>query len=478
MPKKQLYFFILLLVININPLSAQEAAKYDYAKEEQKAEQSTNELQEKAIDLQKKADTLLSKTNQILSHPADTINKLPNHLETKVRARIDSLQKKLDELKTKAVDNEVTEKGQHITNRIDSLQNTLNSKLKLDKLKLYTHKVPDGEVINKVNTADLKVVDKLSIPGLSKIGVSKTGANNLSIPDTGLQSLTARVNEQLGNSKSWLDQDLHGVQQYTNQVSQHTGIAKDPSKIDQAIDSKAAQMSEFSELNEQTKALDEMYKLSESMLKDLQRYQNEQAMKETAKSDAKDMAIEQAKDHFANHQDKLSEAQSMMTMLKKKYSYVPDSRDLSTAVKATSLKNEPLKKRLVFGLGFQLHQTDPVSLDLAPHVMYKFSKLFAAGLSGTYRASLGIENNRSAAVTTSEDVYGAGAMAQHMVWKGFFGHLEFQYLSTPAKDPATGTDLPTRTWHEGLPVGIGKQVTLSKALRGQIIFTYDFLHTS
>ncbi|MCG8306708.1 MAG: hypothetical protein MI975_04895, partial [Cytophagales bacterium] len=47
-----------------------------------------------------------------------------------------------------------------------------------------------------------------------------------------------------------------------------------------------------------------------------------------------------------------------------------------------------------------------------------------------------------------------------------------------AKDPATGTDLPTRTWHEGLPVGIGKQVTLSKALRGQIIFTYDFLHTS
>ena len=136
----------------------------------------------------------------------------------------------------------------------------------------------------------------------------------------------------------------------------------------------------------------------------------------------------------------------------------------------------PLKKRLVFGLGFQLHQTDPISIDLAPNLMYKFNKLFAAGISGTYRASLGIENNRSIAVNTSTDVYGFSAIAQHMVWKGFFGHVEFQYLSSPLKDPSTGTDLSTRAWNEGALLGIGKQMTLSKALRGQIIFTYDFLH--
>ncbi len=34
------------------------------------------------------------------------------------------------------------------------------------------------------------------------------------------------------------------------------------------------------------------------------------------------------------------------------------------------------------------------------------------------------------------------------------------------------------SWNEGLLLGIGKQMNFSKALKGQIIFTYDFLHTS
>ena len=76
------------------------------------------------------------------------------------------------------------------------------------------------------------------------------------------------------------------------------------------------------------------------------------------------------------------------------------------------------------------------------------------------------------------DVYGASAIVQHKVWKGFFGHGEFQYLSTPMVDPSTGTDLPTRSFHEGLLLGIGKQLSFSKALKGQVIFTYDFLYTS
>jgi hypothetical protein len=163
-----------------------------------------------------------------------------------------------------------------------------------------------------------------------------------------------------------------------------------------------------------------------------------------------------------------------MTQLKKKYSYVPDSRDLSTAVKATSLKDEPLKKRIRFGLGFQIQQTNPVSVDLAPNVMYRFNTNFSAGISGTYRAALGQEDKNTAAIGTTTDVYGGSVLAQHMVWKGFFGHAEFQSLSSPVEDAST--DNPTRKWTNGALLGIGKQMALAKGLRGQIIFTYDFLH--
>ena len=120
------------------------------------------------------------------------------------------------------------------------------------------------------------------------------------------------------------------------------------------------------------------------------------------------------------------------------------------------------------------------------------NKLFSAGISGTYRASLQIENNGAVAKNTVQDVYGVSSFAQYRLsfikpgnkWLGgFFAHAEFEYMSTRPQGLKTKTrtaaapvEEPARTWHPGLPVGIGKQMRLSKALSGVIIFTYDLLH--
>jgi len=135
-------------------------------------------------------------------------------------------------------------------------------------------------------------------------------------------------------------------------------------------------------------------------------------------------------------------------------------------VKNTSLKNEPLKRRFRYGLGFQVHRTDPISIDLSPNLLYRFNKLFSAGLSGTYRANLQIENKGAVARNTVQDVYGAGAFAQYRLsfikpgskWLGgFFAHAEFEYMSTRPQDLKTRTrtaapaEAPARTWHPCLP---------------------------
>ena len=425
---------------------------------------------EKGSELQNKVftriDSLSNKSANLLQSPTDSLNNLSEAIEGKVQGnppllnsfggRVDSLQQRLNEIQSKGNQqlSNVTEKADKITRRIDSLQNLLTNKLQLDKLSKYGGEVDLSKKLNlpELNSNSLPGLEKLSLPEMQDLKLGKFG----DLKNTG-----------------WIKTDLPDYQ-VPDEVQEYTELLKDPSNIDQTIDSKAAQMSEFQTLNNETKELAALKELPESMLADLKRYQDTQAMK----AEAKEVAIKKATDYFAEHQDKLSQAQGMMSKLKKKYSYVPDSRDLSTAVKATSLKDEPLKKRLVFGLGFQIQRTNPISLDLSPNLLYRFNKLFSAGISGTYRASLGIENNSTVAMNTATDVYGASAIVQHKIWKGFFGHSEFQYLSTPIIDPNNTTDLPARSWHEGLLLGIGKQMNFSKALKGQIIFTYDFLHTA
>ncbi len=473
MYSKVKYVLVFILVVGFCQVHAQQAettepAQSGVATDIQYVKEKGEQLQNNVFT---RIDSLSNKSANLLQTTTDSLNNLSSVIEGKVQSKIDSLQQRLNEIQTKGNQqlSNVTEKTERITRRIDSLQNVLSNKFQLDKLSKYGASVPDTDFSEKLQIPEL---EKLSLPGMQDLKIDKLGIDQVSLPNNGLKSM---VDEQLGNLKNtdWIKSELPDYQ-VPDEVGEYTELIKDPSNIDQAIDSKAAQMSEFQTLNNETKELATMKELPESMLADLKRYQDAQAMK----AEAKEVAIKKATDYFANHQDKLSQAQGMMSKLKKKYSYVPDSRDLSTAVKATSLKDEPLKKRLVFGLGFQIQRTNPISVDLSPNLMYRFNKLFSAGISGTYRASLGIENNATVAVNTTTDVYGVSAIVQHKIWKGFFAHSEFQYLSTPITNPNPATDLPARSWDEGLLLGIGKQMSFSKALKGQIIFTYDFLHTA
>ncbi len=471
MYSKVKYLLVFIMVVGFCQGYAQHAettepAQSGVAKDIQYVQEKGEELQGKVFT---RIDSLSNKSANLLQTTTDSLNNLSEAIEGIVQSKIDSLHQKLNEIQSKGNQqlSNVTEKADKITRRIDSLQNVLSNKLQLDKLSKYTDAIPGADGIDKLQIPEL---NSKSIPGLEK----------LSLPEMGDLKIG-----KIGDLKNtdWIKSELPSYQ-IPSEVKEYTELLKDPSNIDQAIDSKAARMSEFQTLNNETKELAAMKGLPESMLADLKRYQDAQVLK----AEAKEVTIKKATDYFAAHQDKLSQAQGMMSKLKKKYSYVPDSRDLSTAVKATSLKDEPLKNRLVFGLGFQIQRTNPISVDFSPNLLYKFNKLFSAGISGTYRASLGIENNSSVAVNTTTDVYGASAIVQHKlsfagasvskVLKGFFGHGEFQYLSTPIVNPNPTTDLPARSWNEGLLLGIGKQMNFSKALKGQIIFTYDFLHTA
>jgi hypothetical protein len=116
---------------------------------------------------------------------------------------------------------------------------------------------------------------------MPSINVEGLETSNLS--NTGINSLTSQVDERLGKvtdiDKDQITNNLAEYKQVSGEVGEYTEMIKDPSKMDQAIDTQASQLSEYQAFDEETQELAAMEELPESMLADLKRYQDEQARK-------------------------------------------------------------------------------------------------------------------------------------------------------------------------------------------------------
>jgi hypothetical protein len=213
------------------------------------------------------------------------------------------LQQKLNEIKDKGNQqlSNVTERTEKLTRRIDSLQNLLADKLRLDKLSKYTDAVPGTDLTDKLQIPE---IDSKSIPGLEKF----------TLP--GMKGVRKIETEILNRVQ---DDGLLGIDlpkyQLPGEVNEYGQMLKDPSQIDQIADTRASQIAELKELGAQTKELEALKGLPEDMLADLKRYQNEQELKE----ELKNRAVQKATDYLAGHMDKITKAQGAMSALKKKY---------------------------------------------------------------------------------------------------------------------------------------------------------------
>ena len=104
----------------------------------------------------------------------------------------------------------------------------------------------------------------------------------------------------------------------------------------------------------------------------------------------------------------------------KKYSMVPNSNDLSTAIKRTSLKGRTFKERLVLATNFQILNYRPVMIDFSPSVGYKFNSRFAVGVGGMYRQTFKASLSR-----LSPQVIGYKVFSNYDVVNNFFAYVEF-----------------------------------------------------
>jgi len=179
--------------------------------------------------------------------------------------------------------------------------------------------------------------------------------------------------------------------------------------------------------------------------------------------------VKNAQKAFVKDGSQLDEAQKKLAKLKRKYSYVPNSNDLSTAVKKSSLHNKKFYERFVYGGNLQIASTDPFVVDLRPTLGFLINKYFAIGVGGSFRQTFGSDSS-----SLAKDARAFNLNVAHDVWNGFFATSQFE---RQFKKVNILSD-PGYTWNanNAFYLGIGKRVRVSRKIYTTFVMLYDVLH--
>lgn len=177
----------------------------------------------------------------------------------------------------------------------------------------------------------------------------------------------------------------------------------------------------------------------------------------------------QALDHFNDKHKILKTATNEVAELKKKFSEVIDSNDLSSAKKINSLKGNPIRKRMVYGGTFQLHVNGETKIDLNPELGYKLSKRLEMGFGGTYR--LRVRTGDLPQAIDKPMVMGFRGYIEHKLIKHFYVHGEYESLKSSRHK--NGEDREG-VWHNSLLAGIERRFVMSGKFQGQAQVLYNF----
>ncbi len=164
----------------------------------------------------------------------------------------------------------------------------------------------------------------------------------------------------------------------------------------------------------------------------------------------------------------IDEAQEEIKGLKKKYSSVNTTTDLSSAVKRNSLADKPFHRRLQFGGTVDIASTDPLILDIDLQLGYRLNKHATLGAGGIYRKQFTNSNYKDLV----GDAYGYSGFLSYEIVKSFFGYAEYRSITDRKVIEQSGK----ANWETAYYLGIGKAVSLGKRLEMTLIFLYDLNH--
>ena len=321
--------------------------------------------------------------------------------------------------------------------------------------------------IGRVKAVDHRLMDK-GLP-MSTNKISQKATDGLNSPV-----------EKAGGKVADIKNEITPYQEYYNQYKDHLNhpdsmqamvkkVARE--ELEQAAEKmveKGKGMAGVGQFQQEKALAEEIRNMPDQRRQKLEQYGDQAFVKEEGKQKGKEKAME----FLAQHQDKMAGIQKKMGKLKRVYSKVENSNDLSTAVKRSSLKGKPFKERLFIGADLQAINLDPVSLDFSPSVGYMFNRKFIMGIGATYRHTFGEYGPNQ--TTIPENQYALNAFIQHDVIKGFFAFATYEQSNRELL--GQNSDGTSPAWVPGFMAGVGKTVNIHPKVNTRMMLLYNFLH--
>lgn len=185
------------------------------------------------------------------------------------------------------------------------------------------------------------------------------------------------------------------------------------------------------------------------------------------KQQVREKASQEALDYLQKNSHLLKNAQDRMQVLMKKYSVVPNSNDLSTAIKQTSLKGRTFKERLVLGGNFNVVSMTPFSVDASPMIGYRWNTKFYTGIGLNYRLTFNDSLKYKSYISpsnTSIRVFG-----NYDLIKNFFAYAETEFAGLKAKSAENSKN----EWRVNYFVGLGKKFLIHPKIFMTITCLYN-----
>jgi hypothetical protein len=265
-------------------------------------------------------------------------------------------------------------------------------------------------------------------------------------------------------------------QQYSNRINEYSRYAKVLQNLDslkslakaegENITMKYLSGSEqFNELKKYHSGPDNLKAMPGRYKRQAEQLRDSAYIKEEAKRKAEEIAM----NYIAEHPEVIESIQKKMNFLMRKYSVVPNSNDLSTAIKRSSLKGKTFKERLVFSGNFQVLSWNPFAIDVSPSVGYKFNRYFIIGVGGNYRQTFSTDTIPKLA----PEILGYKAFASYDLFGNFFAYSEFDRNSPGIR---TEENKLSRLWTNAAFMGIGRKVRIHTKVEMTIVMMYNLIH--
>lgn len=430
------------------------AAPYDSLKT--KVNSSRNKLKQKIDSLNiigaatEKEQKVLDSINQLLRKPDEYYNKAKGFQSDAVNDLKENIPgyDTLNELKTKA--------GQKLSDINDVTNDlgigTLGSDLSpVINTDLNGNLLPDMDYNTSINGLDKPEIDT-NLPADTSLP---------DLTDTKMPSEVQTVTEKLDDVKKITDQGaeiLNETETYANEIKnvQEQGLGRSE-KLDAVAEQQVQRVEGMAELQQMDGEIQQLTGMAKP--------KSEEEIKKELIEQAKDLAT----DVMIAHQPKIDASMKKLKKYSRKFSDVPDMRDLPKRP-TNPMKELHWRERVVPGIITQSMTFDKYYFQVDPHLYYKISGLFSAGVGGMYRFSM-----NAAKVTFSDfgKLTGGKIFVQGNIYKGFFIHSEAQKLKWKPMQLAQPDPLQ---WDKGtvFAAGIGKAYKIGNRINGNMQTLYHW----